>query len=1485
LKEYLGCAFDGAQNSKPKTQNSKLFLFFLTLDVITETDRMTHPGLLPLSKLILPLKAYPFYWYLLILLLPFSGLTAQDTSNLEEMGFPGITNYTAGEYDGEGGNWALAQDGQGLMFVGNEGGLMVFDGVNWRILRNAGGTLSRSLAKDAEGNIWGGNVGDVGYYDYDSIGQLQFKSMRYLIPEAHRTFDDVWMLHAQSDTLYFVTTYKLYRYAPSMDSMQVFETQRAGFHVAALVNGEYYIREWGGGLKKMVGDELVLVPGGERFAQTRIYGVLRYDEERLLICTREEGLFLYDGQQFTPFLTEADPYLRRTGIYTAARLPNGQFALGTLGNGLLIIDKSGRLLYKLDKNNGLADNTVLCTFVDQQGGLWAGLESGLSRVAVNSPFTYYYLKNDLSGVVHVIRRFQGRLYVGTSTGVAYLDPLSGRFRTVGNLADQVFVLEEINGELYIGGYDGLFKLKGNGLEPVILSLNRDFAVSSVLQSSRDSNLLFVGLGNGLQPIYRQGDGSWEKEAFIPGTEGEIFNMVEDEDKGLWLGYANINTFRRITFPNWPDLSDPALKNYTQADGVSEGGKLVYKMDGEIFVSKNGTYKWIKEEDRFELAAVFDGKDILATKSGENVWLANDRFSGLIMAEKDENGNYITQTEAFRPMADAVISAVFQEDNGQVWIATDEGLVKYNPQKNKDLESVYSTLIRKLTIGEDSLLYAGNIDISRPIIDFSYNTLQFSFSAPTYDQPERTEYQTRLDGLNREWSSWAMEPMKTYSNLPEGKYTFRVRSRDINGTLGEEARFPFTIPSPWYRQWWAYLLFALLGLGLIYTFVLWRTVRLRKQQEKLEVLVEERTRELSTVNQVSRALSEHLEFKDLIQMVGNQLRDLFYANIVYVALLDKESQMINFPYQHGDVIPPLPMGQGLTSKIIETKKPILINREVDKRYEQLGISQKGKLAASYLGVPIPSGQDVIGVLSVQSTEVVNRFDANDQSLLSTLAAHVGIALHNAQLFEDAKQAKAAAEAANEAKSSFLSTVSHELRTPLTSILGFTKIIQKRFDSRLFPALSLEDEKVDRAARQVKENLGIVISEGERLTTLINDVLDLAKIEAGRIDWNMQKISLQEIVRQARLATSSLFGEKKLKYTEELQEELPPVIGDRDKLIQVMINLLSNAVKFTEKGTVSTQVAMTKEGIRVSVSDTGIGIAPEDIDKVFDKFRQVGDTLTDKPKGTGLGLPICKEIIEQLGGRIGVQSELGKGSTFYFILPLPDPQKLHVHQLQLDGLIDRLKKQVPITAQSAKDRQNQTILVVDDEAPIRELLRQELSEFGYQIETAENGKKALQKIRNNRPDVIILDVMMPELNGFDLAAILKNDPKTMDIPILILSIIQDKERGFRIGVDRYLTKPVDTETLFSEVESLLNQGHSAKKVLVVDENASTVKTISQVLTARGYQVVEADSDELIDKARSTLPDVIILNSLMEGREEIVKSLRFEKGLENVLFLLYQ
>jgi CheY-like chemotaxis protein len=222
--------------------------------------------------------------------------------------------------------------------------------------------------------------------------------------------------------------------------------------------------------------------------------------------------------------------------------------------------------------------------------------------------------------------------------------------------------------------------------------------------------------------------------------------------------------------------------------------------------------------------------------------------------------------------------------------------------------------------------------------------------------------------------------------------------------------------------------------------------------------------------------------------------------------------------------------------------------------------------------------------------------------------------------------------------------------------------------------------------------------------------------------------------------------------------------------------------------------------------------------------------------------------------------------------------------LNELVKQLKEQMA-QSQIRVDGTNATILIVDDDDSIRSLLHQEFSDAGYLIEEATNGKEALEKIRKNRPDLVILDVMMPEMNGFDVAAILKNDPQTMDIPIIVLSIVQDKLRGYRIGVDRYLTKPIDTAQLFTEVGTLLDQGKSKKKVMVVDEDSAAVRSLTDVLQAKGYHVVESDGKELMATAIATQPDIIILNSVNSGKQEIVQTLRFEKGLENVLFLLYQ
>ncbi|MFG6095913.1 ATP-binding protein [Leptothoe sp. ISB3NOV94-8A] len=472
-----------------------------------------------------------------------------------------------------------------------------------------------------------------------------------------------------------------------------------------------------------------------------------------------------------------------------------------------------------------------------------------------------------------------------------------------------------------------------------------------------------------------------------------------------------------------------------------------------------------------------------------------------------------------------------------------------------------------------------------------------------------------------------------------------------------------------------------------------------------------------------------------------------------------------------------------------------------------------------------------------------------------------------------------------KTDFLSTVSHELRTPLTSVLGFAKLIQKKLEDTVLPAVSAETKKTNRAVRQVRENLGIIVSEGERLTSLINDVLDISKIEAGKIEWNMQPTSVAEILDQAISATSVLFQASGLDLIREVEPGLPEVICDRNRLVQVLINLLSNAIKFTDSGSVTCRIYQQDAEIIISIIDTGIGLSEDDLEKVFEKFTQVGEIMTDKPKGTGLGLPICKQIVEHHEGRIWVESQQGQGSTFSFTLPVNASQESEATSVNLQSLVQRLKENVD-RAVTPTEKSQKTILVVDDEPHIRQLLRQELEAVGYRVKTANDGMDGLNQVKAEPPDLIILDVMMPTINGFDLAAVLKNNPATMGIPTIILSIIQDQQRGYRLGIDRYLTKPIDTEALLRDIKILLDQGTSNRKVLVVDMDVSTTKNLTDVLLSRGYTVTEATTGkEGIAKALALQPDMIIVDSAISIEHDLVNTLRFDNGLETIFIIMVE
>jgi GAF domain-containing protein/DNA-binding response OmpR family regulator/HAMP domain-containing protein len=593
-------------------------------------------------------------------------------------------------------------------------------------------------------------------------------------------------------------------------------------------------------------------------------------------------------------------------------------------------------------------------------------------------------------------------------------------------------------------------------------------------------------------------------------------------------------------------------------------------------------------------------------------------------------------------------------------------------------------------------------------------------------------------------------------------------------------------------------------------------------------------------------------RQILQETGSELVVLF--------LLDQDGKRMLTSYaadpQLHYVIPTsLPIEQEVIARILRTGQYALFQ---DKAAGQLFAADDVPDVRSMVAVPLSSGGTVIGVLAVFSVKQ-RAYTSENAELLLTLGGTLTAVVQNGRLLADLQEANQRLREVDKLKSQFLANMSHELRTPLNSIIGFSRVILKGIDGPLNETQT--------------QDLTTIHESGKHLLNLVNDILDQAKIEAGKMELAPDYFKLDEMIKSVMSTAVGLVKDKPIRLHQEIQANLPQVYADEFRTRQVLLNILSNASKFTKQGSITVNAFTVNDGgremVQVSVTDTGIGISKENIRRVFAQFEQVDNSTARGAEGTGLGMPIAKSLIEMMGGRIWLESEVGVGSTFSITLPTFGDNS--TPEIVLDGAEDQtlppeLVNQVEqAISQTVNPRPLQRFIVaIDDEPGMINMYRRYLAKHGFEVIGTTNPAEATDLIVTYQPNVVLLDVNMPSRNGWEVLEELKDIDETFEYPVIVCSIEDDKARAYRLGAADYLVKPFLEEDLLAALRRVQLE-HTLPGVLVVNTDQEALSRIRAALTAEHdvLRYLEANTpDQALDVIENHRPNLVIFDLRAPG-----------------------
>lgn len=1233
-----------------------------------------------------------YVFMLFVFVLPFA---APGNIFCLDAGFKYFRNYNNNEYGLHPQNWSILQDKRGIIYVANQEGILEYDGVSWRKI-NIPNDTARSLAMSANGTIYVGGNDEIGYLSPDKTGTLYYKSLIGHLADNRKHFSYVWMTHATKEGIYFKTSRFLFRWEPGTSNMEIWEPEFDFYYDSFTCNGALYINEGKTGLRKMVGNELKEVPGGDIFANEGIAMIAPFDEKKLLIGTGSAGFYLFDGRTMAAFTTDADDYLKKNNLYHGAplRVSPDHFALATLRGGLVIIDRKGKQKEIFDKEYGLQNDSVKYVLEDSHGNLWLALNSGITKIEYVSPLSIYDNRSGLSGLTQTVVKHRNILYVGTYKGL-FFRPSTGenKFERFSNIPGKCWSLLS-HGKILLAATDkGVYSIesKGNIFSKNVIKGRSYVLLKSVAKPGR----IWVGTQEGLVSLYPDNrTGGLDTEYRFKKIAREIRTIVEDkkEKPDLWLG-TTAGVVLRVEFPDNKTITAHTITPYSRSEGLPDGYVHVFKAVGQvIFATREGIYRFDEEQDVFvpdtmfgdEFAGGSRGVFRIAEDSNKRIWFYS-MFENFQVLPK-EDGSFELVPSPVRRTPSAQVNEIYPEPGGAIiWFAGHEGLIRYDAATLMKYDYDFSTLIRRVSVNERLYFdgckrndkHAAEPMSGSQLPAFSYQdrNFRFEFAAPSFEGEERTQYCCFLEGYNKNWSAWTKDIKIDYTNLDSGRYRFRVKSRNAYGYLGQADVFRFRILPPWYKTWWFFLISILSGFLSVFLIIKWRSDKLERDKQKLEQIVKERTKEINAKNK--------------------QLKE----------------------------------------------QTLQLQEQSDKLKEM-----------------------------------------------------------------------------DRVKSRFFANISHEFRTPLTLIMGPMELMQAKTRSK-----------------EQKEQFDLMLRNSQRLLSLINQLLELSKIDSGKMKLQATRSNIIPFLKGIFFSFESLANRKKLNLQFITEEKDITLYFDVEKLEQVTCNLLINAIKFTPaEGDITIKVKKLPDAADISISDTGIGIPRDQLVHIFDRFYRVEDSTNDPGKhmvqGTGIGLALVKELIELHHGEIDVRSTKGENSGTEFTIRLPLGEKhLKPGEIAAASEISQRKRKpfkipTPYSIEGKDDRdspeegketagkdgekeleprQKHVILVVDDNADVRLYIRKSL-EPHYIVTTAENGQEGVRAAKEIIPDLIISDVMMPGIDGFQLCTILKNEIITSHIPVILLTAKASEEniiQGLETGADDYITKPFNVKILLTRIKNLI------------------------------------------------------------------------------------